>query len=90
VLCSDTGKTERVPANAMFIFIGALPRTDWLAGLVERDDHGFLLTGPDLIRDGQPSKAWTLDRDPFLRETLRSERGVLSAVEALLEKTEQM
>ena len=31
VLCSDTGKTERVPANAMFIFIGALPRTDWLA-----------------------------------------------------------
>src|SRR6516164_3468284 len=90
VLCSDTGKTERVPANAMFIFIGALPRTDWLAGLVERDDHGFLLTGPDLIRDGQPSKAWTLDRDPFLLETLRSARGVLSAVEALLEKTEQM
>ena len=30
VLCSDTGKIERVPANAMFIFIGALPRTDWL------------------------------------------------------------
>ena len=37
VLCSDTNKIERVPASSMFIFIGALPRTDWLAGLVERD-----------------------------------------------------
>ncbi|MBZ5569044.1 MAG: FAD-dependent oxidoreductase [Acidobacteriia bacterium] len=69
VLCSDTGKTERVAANAMFIFIGALPRTDWLANVVERDERGFILTGPDLIRNGQRPKGWTLDRDPFLLET---------------------
>jgi thioredoxin reductase (NADPH) len=69
VLCSDTNKVERVPASAMFIFIGALPRTDWLGTLVERDERGFLLTGPDLIRDGQRPKGWTLDRDPFLLET---------------------
>jgi thioredoxin reductase (NADPH) len=69
VLCSDTNKVERVPASAMFIFIGASPRTDWLAGVVERDERGFILTGPDLIRDGQHPKGWGLERDPFLLET---------------------
>lgn len=69
VLCSDTNKIERVPATSMFIFIGAVPRTDWLAGMVERDERGFILTGPDLIHDGQHPKGWTLERDPFLLET---------------------
>ena len=69
VLCSDTNKIERVAASSMFIFIGALPRTDWLADLIERDERGFILTGPDLIRDGQHPKGWGLERDPFLLET---------------------
>jgi thioredoxin reductase (NADPH) len=69
VLCTDTSKTERVPASAMFIFIGALPRTDWLAGVVERDDRGFILTGPDVMHGGEHPKGWGLDRDPFLLET---------------------
>jgi thioredoxin reductase (NADPH) len=69
ILCSDTNKIERVPATSMFIFIGALPRTQWLGNLVERDERGFLLTGPDLVSDGKHPKGWALDRDPFLLET---------------------
>jgi thioredoxin reductase (NADPH) len=69
VLCTDTNKIERVPATSMFIFIGAQPRTDWLGDVVERDERGFILTGPDLVRDGLRPKGWTLDRDPFLLET---------------------
>jgi thioredoxin reductase (NADPH) len=69
VLCSDTDKIERVPATSVFIFIGALPRTDWLGDIVERDERGFILTGPDLMREGARPKGWNLDRDPFLLET---------------------
>jgi len=69
VLCSDTSKIERVPASSMFIFIGALPRTDWLGDAIARDDRGFILTGPDLMQGGGRPKKWTLDRDPFLLET---------------------
>ena len=69
VLCSDTDKIERVPASSMFIFIGALPRTDWLGDAIARDDRGFVLTGPDLMPGGERPKKWTLDRDPFLLET---------------------
>jgi thioredoxin reductase (NADPH) len=69
VLCSDTSKVERVPASSMFIFIGALPRTDWLADFIERDDRGFILTGPDLMHGADRPKGWTLERDPFLLET---------------------
>jgi thioredoxin reductase (NADPH) len=69
VLCSDINKVERVPATSLFIFIGALPRTDWLVGTIERDDKGFLLTGPDLMHEGKAPKGWPLERDPYLLET---------------------
>jgi len=62
------GTTETVTATAMFIFIGAMPRTEWLADLVERDPQGFILTGPDLIRNGRRPKGWKANRDPFLLE----------------------
>jgi thioredoxin reductase (NADPH) len=69
ISCRDSGATERLPAGALFIFIGAEPRTDWLAGVVERDERGFVLSGPDLMRDGRRPKGWTVDRDPWLLET---------------------
>lgn len=66
---ADTGETQTVPATALFIFIGAMPRTDWVAGVVERDQQGFILSGSALLRDGCRPQGWTLDRDPFLLET---------------------
>jgi thioredoxin reductase (NADPH) len=69
IKCDQTGDTSQVPASALFIFIGAEPRTSWLDGMVERDMNGFVLTGPDLMRDGKRPKGWSLERDPGLLET---------------------
>jgi thioredoxin reductase (NADPH) len=67
--CGDSGQIDRVAASALFIFIGAMPRTDWLAGIIERDERGFILTGPELEREDRRPKGWPLDRDPSLLET---------------------
>jgi thioredoxin reductase (NADPH) len=69
VHCSTTGTTDRVPAKGLFIFIGASPRTDWLGNLVQRDARGFILSGPDLLRDGKRPPGWSIDRDPSLLES---------------------
>jgi len=69
VQCSDTDRVEQVPASAMFIYIGALPRTDWLGNTVVRDDRGFVMAGPDLMKDGKHPPGWNLDRPPFLLES---------------------
>ncbi|MGK7917796.1 MAG: FAD-dependent oxidoreductase [Prochloraceae cyanobacterium] len=77
---SQTGEVKTVPANALFIFIGAVPHTNWLGDLLERDDRGFILTGADLRKiDANKAKrnrtsenrpqGWTLERDPYLLET---------------------
>jgi thioredoxin reductase (NADPH) len=69
VRCERTGTTEKLPAAAVFVFIGAEPRTEWLDGVVTRDPRGFVLTGPDVMAGGQRPKGWTPDRDPGLLET---------------------
>lgn len=69
LLDSRTRATETVPATSLFIFIGARPQTDWLDGVVERDEHGFILAGADLTLEKRRPKGWSLDRDPFLLET---------------------
>src|ERR1700693_494106 len=64
IQCDQTGDVSQARAAAIFIFIGAEPRTAWLDGTVERDPHGFILTGPDLMRDGKRPQGGLLDRGP--------------------------
>ena len=72
-----TGDVTARPAAALFIFIGSTPRTELVAGLVERDPGGFILTGRDIVRDGRRPTGWTADRDPFIYET--SVPGIFAA-----------
>ena len=67
-----TRQREQVKATAVFVLIGAEPRTDWLRGVLQLDDHGFILTGRDL-----PAQAWPLRRAPLPFET--SLPGVFAA-----------
>ncbi|MBV8897095.1 MAG: FAD-dependent oxidoreductase [Acidobacteriaceae bacterium] len=69
IACDQTGDERQVPASALYIFIGAEPKTKWLDGLIQRDNRGFIITGPDLMVDGRQPKGWTLERDPGLLET---------------------
>jgi len=70
ILDAATGAVSRVPARAVFVFIGASPRTEWLAGILQLDQQGFILSGPDLER--QPNRrpnGWLAEREPFWLET---------------------
>ena len=69
ILHNDTNQKETVEANSLFIFIGAKPETDWLDGVVERDERGFILAGSDLKRRKHRPRGWHLHRDPFLLES---------------------
>jgi thioredoxin reductase (NADPH) len=63
----ETGEETEVGADALFVFIGAQPMTSGVAGWLERDEHGFLVAGPDLARNG--NGRWPLDREPLLLES---------------------
>lgn len=65
----NTGEQTTEPAAALFIFIGAVPYTEMIAGAVECNAAGFILTGPDLMKDGRRPPNWKLKRDPYLLET---------------------
>jgi thioredoxin reductase (NADPH) len=70
VVVRDAAGAEEVLATSwVFVFIGARPRTDWLDGIVARDDHGFVLAGHDLLVDGRGPAGWALERPPYHLET---------------------
>ena len=81
------GGTEVVDAQMLFVFIGAAPLTDWLDGVVVRDDHGFVVAGPDLSVGGQKA-GWQLDRAPYHLET--SIPGVFVAGDARAESAKRV
>jgi len=60
---------ETVPASALFFYVGAIPYTDWLAGVVERDAQGYIYSGTHFLGNGKRPRGWTPDRDPFMLET---------------------
>ena len=82
------GTTERVETQWLFAFIGAAPRTDWLDGVVVRDDRGFVVTGPDLTPAGRPLPGWSLSRQPYHLET--SVPGVFVAGDARSESAKRV
>jgi thioredoxin reductase (NADPH) len=75
---TDGGAPERVRTDALFIMIGAVPRTGWLPDAIRRDKHGFVLSGRDLLERAR--EHWPLDRDPYPLET--SVPGVFAAGDA--------
>jgi thioredoxin reductase (NADPH) len=75
-LCDKrSGTQETMPAGYVFVFIGAEPRTEWLDGVIARDERGFVLTGPDLLDEGARPRGWA--RDPYYLEA--SVPGVFAA-----------
>ena len=77
ILDGQASTEEEVETSWLFVFIGAAPCTDWLGKEVLRDDNGFVLTGPDLLVDGQLPADWPLERHPYFLET--SVPGVFAA-----------
>ena len=69
--------SERMRAGALFVLIGAGPHTAWLTKMVQRDSQGYILTGPNVIRDARGEPSWPLSRAPFPLET--SLPGVFAA-----------
>ncbi|MBV9450846.1 MAG: FAD-dependent oxidoreductase [Streptosporangiaceae bacterium] len=66
---TENGDTEIVGTQMLFLFIGAEPCTEWLDGVVHRDERGFVVAGPDLSANGMRPPGWELDRQPYHLET---------------------
>jgi thioredoxin reductase (NADPH) len=64
-----TRDQQTVPAAGLFIYISAEPHTEWLDKIIQRDVHGFILTGLDLVQNDLRPHGWSVDRQPFLLET---------------------
>jgi thioredoxin reductase (NADPH) len=66
---TSTGKQHKVPAKALFVYIGARPGTDWLDNIVLKDEKGFIITGTELLKQKGFHTHWKLEREPFMPES---------------------
>jgi len=67
---NQTGQECEAKTWWLFLCLGGVPHTDWAEAVgVVRDEGGYLVTGPDLLKNGHPPTNWTLDRDPYYLET---------------------
>lgn len=67
---AETHLEQKFATRWLFVCIGGAPHTDWAREVgIERDDMGYLVTGPDLLRQGKTPKNWPLDREPYYLET---------------------
>lgn len=73
----NTHENRKVPASALFIFIGTKPYTDWIEVNIIKDTKGFIETGRDLAKYNDYKEFWKLERDPFLLETCSA--GIFAA-----------
>ncbi|HEY4570382.1 MAG TPA: FAD-dependent oxidoreductase [Kribbella sp.] len=80
----NSGRVEEVPTSWLFIFVGAIPRTDWLGDTVVRDEKGFVVTGTDLVTQ----ERWSLPRPPYALET--SVPGVFAAGDVRLDSMKRV
>lgn len=83
----ESGTSQELPANWLFVFIGASPRTDWLGPDVVRDERGFVVTGRDLA-ERMGSRQWLLARTPYSLET--SIPGVFAAGDVRLDSMKRV
>lgn len=72
-----SGEMQTLKGSAMFVFIGVRPQSEFVASLVQRNEKGYVFTGPELLLNGRRPEGWSLARDPYLLET--SVPGIFAA-----------
>jgi thioredoxin reductase (NADPH) len=69
ITVDEAGALSRIPATALFVFVGAEPHTEWIGDAIARSDRGFVLTGAQVLAAPAGCAEWPLEREPLPLET---------------------